>query len=230
MSMKDDYPAIAILADACADKADDSVPEAVRAWREIGRLRYVSEELMSQAESWTIELERLRRWKAEASVVLDGWEGVWMIAGQPGRLGASKAQAVAHEIERLREQNAAWMNGVADVVEGFGYDRQAACGPADLLSGLTDLRNHDMEMTRRLAECVEARSAMQRDRLAAQSLRQAVHAPDGNDRRQCTCGYPQADGVVHRTDGPCFHARIDHELPGLWERADFEGGADEVRP
>lgn len=61
------------------------------------------------------------------------------------------------EVLELREQNAAWMNGVADVVEPLGYDRHAACGPADLLPGLTDLRVHDMEMTRRLAECVEAR-------------------------------------------------------------------------
>lgn len=216
VTIRDDYPAITILADATRDKADDSVPEAVRAWREVGRLRH--------------EVERLRQWKAEATAVLDGWEGVWMIAGQPGRLGASKAQAVAHEVQRLRSACDAWMNGVADVVEGFGYDRQAACGPADLLPGLTDLRNHDMEMTRRLAECVEARSAMQRDQLASQTLGQAVQAPDGNDRRQCTCGHPQADGVVHRTNGPCFHVQIDHELPGMWERADFEGGADEVRP
>lgn len=61
-------------------------------------------------------------------------------------------------IERLREECEAWMNGVADVVEPLGYDRQAACGPSDLLPGLTELRNHDMESTRRLAECVEARS------------------------------------------------------------------------
>lgn len=103
------------------------------------------------------ELEHLRRWQAEASHVLDEWEGVWMIAGQPGRLGASKAQAVGHEVQRLRSDVAAWMNGVADVVEPLGYDRGAACGPADLLPGLTELRNHDMENARRLAECVAAR-------------------------------------------------------------------------
>lgn len=82
---------------------------------------------------------------------------VWKLRNRP--TDRTNIAAAAAEIERLREQNAAWMNGVADVVEGFGYDRQAACGPADLLPGLTDLRNHDMEMTRRLAECVEARGA-----------------------------------------------------------------------
>jgi hypothetical protein len=103
-------------------------------------------------------IERLNDWRNEATEVLDAWEGVWMIAGQPGRLGASKAQGVAREVQRLRSECAAWMNGVADVVEPLGYDRQAACGPADLLPGLTDLRNHGMENARRLGECVEARS------------------------------------------------------------------------
>lgn len=45
----------------------------------------------------------------------------------------------ADEIERLRAANVAWMNGVADAVEPLGYDRDAACGPADLLPGLRDL-------------------------------------------------------------------------------------------
>jgi len=116
--VKDDYPAITILADACRDKADDGVPEAVRAWREVARLR---------------------QWKAEADEVLAAWEGVWMIAGQPWRRGETQAQAVAREVQHLRSQNAAWMNGVADAVEVFGYDRQAACGPADLLPGLETL-------------------------------------------------------------------------------------------
>jgi len=92
-------------------------------------------------------IERLSRWKEEAAEVLNAWEGVWMIAGQPGRLGSSKAQGVGDHIQRLRSENEAWMNGVADVVEPLGYDRHAACGPSDLLPGLTELRNHDMEMT-----------------------------------------------------------------------------------
>lgn len=107
-----------LSADACRNKADDGVPEAVRAWREVARLR---------------------QWKAEADEVLAAWEGVWMIAGQPWRRGETQAQAVAREVQHLRSQNAAWMNGVADAVEPLGYDRQAACGPADLLPGLIDL-------------------------------------------------------------------------------------------
>ena len=106
------------------------------------------------------EVARLRQWKAEAEEVLAAWEGVWMIAGQPWRRGETQAQAVAREVQRLRSEVAAWMNGVADVVEPLGYDRGAACGPADLLPGLTELRVHDMEMTRRLSECVEARSLL----------------------------------------------------------------------
>lgn len=50
------------------------------------------------------------------------------------------------EIDRLRYENSwlraandAWMNGVAEAVEPLGYDREAACGPADLLPGLVTL-------------------------------------------------------------------------------------------
>jgi hypothetical protein len=43
------------------------------------------------------------------------------------------------EIDRLRAECAAWMNGVADAVEPIGYNREAACGPSDLLPGLQDL-------------------------------------------------------------------------------------------
>lgn len=43
----------------------------------------------------TTELQRLRQWKAEATEVLTAWEQVWEAAGRPGRLGESKAKAVA---------------------------------------------------------------------------------------------------------------------------------------
>ena len=43
---------------------------------------------------------------------------------------------VERELLRLRRENAVWMNGVADAVEPLGFDREAACGPADLLPGL----------------------------------------------------------------------------------------------
>ena len=111
------------------------------------------------------EFDRLTDWRNQALASLDGVEHLWHEAGCPGPLGFSKIAAVAGVLERLQvenrqlqRENRAWMNGVADVVESFGYDREAASGPSDLLPGLTDLRNHDMEMTRRLDECVEARS------------------------------------------------------------------------
>lgn len=120
MTVADDYPAVAILHDAwtARDRTGETAPQAVQMFQEI---------------------ERLRQWKAEADEVLAAWEGVWMIAGQPWRRGETQAQAVAREVQHLRSQNAAWMNGVADAVEVFGYDRQAACGPADLLPGLETL-------------------------------------------------------------------------------------------
>lgn len=48
------------------------------------------------------EIEELRRWKAEAMQVHAKWEETWVAAGRPGRLGASKAESVRDEIERLR--------------------------------------------------------------------------------------------------------------------------------
>ena len=47
------------------------------------------------------ELEDLRRWKAEAMIVLAEWETVWLAAGCPGPLGSSKARAVARFIDDL---------------------------------------------------------------------------------------------------------------------------------
>ena len=69
------------------------------------------------------------------------------------RFGEATLDALRSEVERLRAlvesendrlcsmefENVAWMNGVADVVEPLGFDREAACGPADLLPGLTTL-------------------------------------------------------------------------------------------
>jgi hypothetical protein len=50
----------------------------------------------------TDELERLRRWKAEAVEVLNGWERVHDALGKPARPGESKHVAAAIEVERLR--------------------------------------------------------------------------------------------------------------------------------
>ncbi len=51
-----------------------------------------------------------------------------------------QADRALRELDRLRAENGVWMNGVADAVEHLGFDRKAACGPADLLPGLRMLR------------------------------------------------------------------------------------------
>jgi hypothetical protein len=53
-----------------------------------------------QREEMLDELDRLRRWKAEATAVITEWEAVWEAAGRPGRLGESKARATRDEINR----------------------------------------------------------------------------------------------------------------------------------
>jgi hypothetical protein len=58
-------------------------------------------------------------------------------------------------IDYLRQDCAAWMNGVADHVEPYGYNRQAACGPADLLPGLKDIQTA-LEQWRRIANASDA--------------------------------------------------------------------------
>lgn len=70
------------------------------------------------------------------------------------RTGETPPQAVRmfDEIQRLRSYCDAWMNGVADVVEQFGYDRQAASGPADLLPGLTTLVEQRNDLWERVCE------------------------------------------------------------------------------
>jgi hypothetical protein len=85
------------------------------------------------------DLAKLLRWKADALELLAQWDAAWVAAGRPGRLGQSIAECTTREIERLRAECAAWRDGVADVVEHLGYDRNAASGPADLLPGLTTL-------------------------------------------------------------------------------------------
>ena len=46
------------------------------------------------------EIERLRRWKAEAIEVLNRWDAVAVMV--PARLGERKSETAAAEIERLR--------------------------------------------------------------------------------------------------------------------------------
>ena len=62
-------------------------------------------QLRRQAEIDTAALNDLRRWKAEATTVLEEWEAVWEAAGRPGQLGGSKAEAV-HDWVRRRDGDA----------------------------------------------------------------------------------------------------------------------------
>lgn len=49
------------------------------------------------------EIERLRRWKAEATTVLVEWDAVWECAGK-GILGESKQRGVVAELGRLDDE------------------------------------------------------------------------------------------------------------------------------
>jgi len=48
------------------------------------------------------EVDELRRWKEEATVVIGQWEKVWEHLGQPGALGEDKSLAAADEVDRLQ--------------------------------------------------------------------------------------------------------------------------------
>lgn len=50
------------------------------------------------------EIERLRRWKTDATYVLDAWQEAWESAGISGSLGATKSEAMLDEITRLRAE------------------------------------------------------------------------------------------------------------------------------
>ena len=72
--------------------------------------------------------------------VLVAWlTGAPMTVWPNGDLAEVEVARALGEIDRLRAENAAWMNGVADAVEPLGFCREAACGPADLLPGLESL-------------------------------------------------------------------------------------------
>jgi hypothetical protein len=81
VSAREDYPAVAVLVDAAEGR--DRTPEAVRMFHEI---------------------ERLRRWKVEASEVLSRWDAVAERFDLSGYLGQFNADAVGEEIDRLRAE------------------------------------------------------------------------------------------------------------------------------
>lgn len=63
------------------------------------------------------EVDRLLRWKSEATEVLNAWEKVWVAAGEPGRPGESKAKATAAEVDRLRDRLRAQVTAVESLAE-----------------------------------------------------------------------------------------------------------------
>ena len=56
----------------------------------------------AEAHDLVREIQRLKRWKAEALHVLSQWDEAWQAAGCPGQLGESIPLATTAEIERLR--------------------------------------------------------------------------------------------------------------------------------
>jgi hypothetical protein len=52
-------------------------------------------------DAMTVEIDQLRRWKAEATIVLDEWDAVWRAAGRPGALGQTKQQGMADLLKLL---------------------------------------------------------------------------------------------------------------------------------
>jgi hypothetical protein len=67
---------------------------------DMGELADLLDSLRQAVEQRDTEVDRLRRWKAEASIVLDGWDSVYYALGQPGPIGELRYRAVLHEIQR----------------------------------------------------------------------------------------------------------------------------------
>ena len=77
---------------------------------------------------------------------------------------AALGERLGRMARRLLAENEAWMNGVADVVEPLGFDREAACGPADLLPGLRSLQAEVELLREALAEAVPVLDYVSRGR------------------------------------------------------------------
>jgi hypothetical protein len=81
------------------------------------------------------EIERLRKWKAEATAVLAAWDSVWEAAGRPGRLGSSKPEQTADEIARLRTAGQA-LYDVLDQMWKCGLRRDDVALAMDIWDGI----------------------------------------------------------------------------------------------
>ena len=81
------------------------------------------------------EIDRLRRWKAEATIVLNDWEKVYVAFGSPGLPGDHKSVALLAEIERrLAAQSAPTTQPDADLHANLrrilaDYDEARLLGP-----------------------------------------------------------------------------------------------------
>ena len=92
--------------------SDELTPVRIRAMRAAAKIRIGGPgdstardvlELVDALEAERAEVERLRRWKAEALQVLAGWEAVWEALGMPGDWGQQKSSAALAEVKQLRE-------------------------------------------------------------------------------------------------------------------------------
>jgi hypothetical protein len=79
---------------------DADIVVRLRRWADIYAHHNVSDELLEAAG----EIERLRRWKAEATTVLGYWDDAYERSGVPGLPGDSKPKLMADEIIRLRRR------------------------------------------------------------------------------------------------------------------------------
>lgn len=68
----------------------------------------VSPVLRAKVQIVEDEIRRLRRWRSEATTVLNYWDIAYEMANIDGRLGDSKPTLMLTEIERLRAENAAF--------------------------------------------------------------------------------------------------------------------------
>jgi len=68
------------------------------------------------------EIERLQRWKTDATYVIGAWEEAWQSAGIHHNLGATKSEAMLDEITRLRAAG----DALAEALEAV-RDEHDAC-------------------------------------------------------------------------------------------------------
>lgn len=105
---------------------------------------------------------------------------------------ADALEKQAQLVDRLADECKAWMNGVADAVEPLGYDRVAACGPSDLLPGLTTLLEKATEgaILKRANRGLTVKSPRAAGTLDSEGVCVRCGAPEPH----CQCEAPSEDG------------------------------------